>query len=218
MAIPNSIENVIAFLAVGLIGAVAAPLNFAYKYAEFEFYINDSQAGFLIVSSVGNPIGEEVATKHGLKIIELYIDHESNEAVLWDKSSGSRPIGNTIPQESGNILNALPDEICLLLHTSGTTSRPKAVPLTHDNLCTTIRNIIMTYDLNEIDVTILVMPLFHVHGLICALLSTMGSGGHIVIPKDGKFSASSFWVDSAHYKITWFTAVPTIHQVIHIQK
>lgn len=213
MAIPNSIEFVITFLAIGSLGAVAAPLNFSYKDSEFEFYIQDSGSKFFVVSGVGNPVGEAVAKRRGLVIVEMFIDSQSREVVLWDKATNSRPTNVYISQATGDVQDAECDEVCLVLHTSGTTSRPKAVPLTHSNLCATIQNIIMTYRLVETDATILVMPLFHVHGLMCALLSTLGSGGKVVIPKDGRFSASTFWKDVVDHNVTWFTAVPTIHQV-----
>lgn len=150
-----------------------------------------------------------------MKIVELSVDCASHEAALWEKGCDIRP--NTkleIQQASGNVLDASPDDICLLLHTSGTTSLPKAVPLTHTNIYTTINNIVDTYNLTERDITLLVMPLFHVHGLIGALLPTLGSGGLVVIPKTGKFSASTFWSDVVGHGVTWYTAAPTIHKVL----
>jgi acyl-CoA synthetase (AMP-forming)/AMP-acid ligase II len=78
------------------------------------------------------------------------------------------------------------------------------VPLTHLNIATTMQNIINTYKLTPADRTYLVMPLFHVHGLICGLLATLLSGGSAVIPQ--KFSASIFWKDFIDYKCNWYTA------------
>ena len=73
-------------------------------------------------------------------------------------------------------------------------------------------NIQATYDLNSQDRTLLVMPLFHVHGLIAGLLSSLKSGGSVVIPL--RFSASDFWRDFVNHKVNWYTAVPTIHQIL----
>ena len=106
----------------------------------------------------------------------------------------------------------LPSDIALVLHTSGTTSRPKSVPLTHHNLLTTTKNIIQTYSLTAADRSYLVMPLFHVHGLLAGLLAPLRSGGSIVIPE--RFSAGRFWDDFSKYRCTWYTAVPTIHSVL----
>ena len=104
---------------------------------------------------------------------------------------------------------------CLFLHTSGTTSRPKGVPLKHKNLLKSLDNIIDTYNLTKNDVAMVVMPLFHVHGLIGVALSTLASGGEIVVPE--KFSASAFWKIQKKYNATWYSAVPTIHQILLIR-
>lgn len=92
--------------------------------------------------------------------------------------------------------------------------RPKGVPLTHGNLAASIENIKATYDMSPTDRTIIVMPLFHVHGLMCALLSTLSAGGAVVLPAGGKFSATTFWDDIISTGVTWYTAVPTIHQIL----
>ena len=107
---------------------------------------------------------------------------------------------------------AQPEDIALVLHTSGTTGRPKAVPLTHRNLTSTMKNIKATYNLTPADRTMLVMPLFHVHGLLAAFLAPLYSGGSVIVPP--KFSASEFWDDFITHKANWYTAVPTIHQIL----
>ena len=103
-------------------------------------------------------------------------------------------------------------DVALFLHTSGTTSRPKGVPLRHLNLMKSVDNIKNTYALTPDDTTLIVMPLFHVHGLIGACLSTLNSGGTVVVPP--RFSASAFWKQQADTASTWYSAVPTIHQIL----
>ena len=105
-----------------------------------------------------------------------------------------------------------PDDIALFLHTSGTTSRPKGVPLTHANLLASLQNIGNTYALTPDDIAMVVMPLFHVHGLIGVALSTFSTGGSIVVPP--RFSASRFWQEQSLTGATWYSAVPTIHQIL----
>jgi len=105
--------------------------------------------------------------------------------------------------------------VALFLHTSGTTSRPKGVPLTHRNLSISAHNVVDTYQLTPSDTTLVVMPLFHVHGLLGATLSTIASGGSAVITP--RFSASTFWSHVKKYGVTWYSAVPTIHQVLLIR-
>jgi len=104
------------------------------------------------------------------------------------------------------------EDVALFLHTSGTTSRPKGVPLTHANLMASIRNIVATYTLTPEDCSLIVMPLFHVHGLIGATLSTLLSGGTVVVPPS--FSATKFWPLVKEHEVTWYSAVPTIHQIL----
>src|SRR5262249_34894570 len=98
------------------------------------------------------------------------------------------------------------------LHTSGTTSRPKGVPLTHRNLMASLANIVHTYRLGPEDTSLVVMPLFHVHGLLGATLSTLHSGGTVILPP--RVSAARFWEDAGVHGATWYSAVPTIHQIL----
>jgi acyl-CoA synthetase (AMP-forming)/AMP-acid ligase II len=100
------------------------------------------------------------------------------------------------------------------MFTGGTTGSPKMVPWTHDNIARSVRGIIAIYGLGPQDATVAVMPLFHGHGLIAALLSTLASGGTVLLPARGRFSAHTFWDDVRAARATWFTAVPTIHQIL----
>ena len=127
-------------------------------------------------------------------------------------SSGSNPHVGQRKTSLSTIGHCDAEDIALFLHTSGTTGRPKMVPLTHRNILTSLSNIQATYHLGASDVSYLVMPLFHVHGLIGCLLSTFYSGGTVVIPP--KFSATQFWHEFVAFKATWYTAVPTIHQIL----
>ena len=103
-------------------------------------------------------------------------------------------------------------DAALILHTSGTTSRPKIVPLTHGNLCASARNIVETLSLGPTDRGLHVMPLFHIHGLVAGLLAPLLAGGSVFCAPG--FNALKFfaWMDEA--RPTWYTAVPTMHQAI----
>jgi len=106
------------------------------------------------------------------------------------------------------------DDIAFLMFTGGTTGPPKLVPLTHRNIAASIENISSGYELSPNDATLLVMPLFHGHGLIAGLLSTLASGGSAYVPSTGAFSAHLFWPDVLRLGVTWYTAVPTIHRIL----
>jgi oxalate---CoA ligase len=106
------------------------------------------------------------------------------------------------------------EDVAMLMLTSGTTAAPKVVPLTHAGLLASIDGIRGVYRLTPNDATLLVMPLFHGHGLIAGLLATLASGGAGFMPGGGRFHASTFWPEMAAARATWYTAVPTIHQIL----
>jgi acyl-CoA synthetase (AMP-forming)/AMP-acid ligase II len=199
MALPNGLEVIVLFLAASTVGT-AAPLNPAYTRDEFRFYLEDTNAGALIVPSTGC---DEARAAAGDKIllIEASLDPDGQVRLSVEQSGKSRaPASQT------------DEDIALILHTSGTTSRPKRVPLSHANLMTSARNVADTYQLTPEDVSLCVMPLFHVHGLVASTLATLHSGGTVVVTP--KFNPLSFWSIVRDCKATWYSAVPTIHQVL----
>ena len=208
IALPNSYAFIVSFLASSYQRAIAAPLNSAYKQDEFEFYIDDlSSALALVPQGAFEKDGPAVRAARKFKacIAECYWDGQ--EVVLDVKDPGK--LKDRKPQK---IAQAEPDDVALVLHTSGTTGRPKAVPLSHKNLTRTMKNIKATYELTPKDRTMLVMPLFHVHGLLAGFLAPLLSGGSAIVPQS--FSAKQFWSDFNKYKASWYTAVPTIHQIL----
>ena len=208
IALPNTYEFIVAFLAASWQRGIAAPLNSAYKQEEFEFYIDDLSSAVALVprgSFQNDGPAVRAARKYKAAIAECYWNGQ--EVVLDVKDEGKlKGRGNQ------KVETAQPEDCALVLHTSGTTGRPKAVPLTHRNLTRTMKNIKATYDLTPADRTMLVMPLFHVHGLLAGFLAPLYSGGSVIVPV--KFSASEFWDDFSTYKANWYTAVPTIHQIL----
>ena len=202
IALANGLEFMVVFLAVARAGAIAAPLNPAYTADEFKFYMEDAEAQLAILPE-GEHAAREAAAELGVPTMEASLDDA----------------GRTVLSRGGDVLTARrdapapsPDDVALFLHTSGTTSRPKGVPLTHGNLAASIKNISDTYALTPDDIAMVVMPLFHVHGLIGVSLSTLSTGGSLVIPP--RFSASRFWGEQKDSGATWYSAVPTIHQIL----
>jgi acyl-CoA synthetase (AMP-forming)/AMP-acid ligase II len=197
---PNGAESIVLFLAAATVGT-AAPLNQAYKEDEFRFYLEDTEARALIV-----PPGEAEAARRalpaGAALIEAHIDHHGQLVLESDTP--------TDPSRSAGASGA--DDVALVLHTSGTTSRPKLVPLRHRNLAASIDNIAATYRLDADDVAICVMPLFHIHGLMASTMATIRSGGTVVVPP--RFDPLTFWPAAAEHGATWYSAVPTIHQML----
>jgi oxalate---CoA ligase len=205
ISLPNSLEFIVSFLAIASQRAICAPLNPAYTESEFDFYISDLKSTLVLVppgAVESNDTSVRAARKHNTAIAEVSL---INNHVTLTLKHGT--LTNTTP-----LATPIPDDIALVLHTSGTTGRPKAVPLTHRNLTTNMRNIVNTYCLTPSDRTLLVMPLFHIHGLQASLLSPLLSGGSIIV--HGKFSASTFWNDFVEHKANWYSAVPTMHNIL----
>lgn len=205
MALPNGLEVIALFLAASTVGT-AAPLNPAYTRDEFRFYLEDTNARALIVPADGAKEARAAASESVL-VIQSDTD---NKGQIRLSSVPQAPLSRKGP--TGPVTSNRDDEIALILHTSGTTSRPKRVPLSHANLMTSTRNVAGTYRLTPEDVSLCVMPLFHVHGLVASTLATFFSGGTVVVPP--KFNPLSFWSTVREHRATWYSAVPTIHQVL----
>src|SRR5215210_4630952 len=160
MVLPNGLEFFVVLLALARAGLIAAPLNPAYKTDELRIFLEDIQPGAIILGS-SNPAVSEAAAGRSLPIWQSFVE----------PSGAVRLKG--VPELSRSIAgNPTGDDFALLLHTSGTTSRPKGVPLTHTNVLRSTLNIASHYALTSADRSLVVMPLFHGHGLIGAALAS----------------------------------------------
>src|SRR5438552_2853562 len=200
IALPNGLEVIASFLAASIVGT-AAPLNPSYTRDEFKFYLEDTGARALILPKDNSDEARSAAADFNILIIDTSIDGDGRVRFSSDGQLKG-PVAATTTN----------DDIALILHTSGTTSRPKRVPLSHANLLTSAGNVANTYQLTGEDVSLCVMPLFHVHGLVASTLATFATGGTVVVPP--KFNPLSFWSMVRDHRATWYSAVPTIHQVL----
>ncbi len=195
--LPNGLPAIVSFLAASIAGT-AAPLNPGYRRDEFSFYLDDTSAKILLCPLDGAPDARKAADgKVPVRSIEM---DASGFVRIADAPTDSRT------------LSPDPDDVALILHTSGSTGRPKRVPIRHRNLIASARNIVTHYGLTSDDVALVAMPLFHVHGLIASTVSTLLSGGTVVVP--AKFHPLSFWRTVRDCGVTWYSAVPTIHSLL----
>lgn len=208
IALPNSPEMAVAFLASASC-ATCAPLNPGYKAPEFDFYLRDLQAKVLIVQAGIDSPAIVVAQALNIPIIELTPITDAPAGIFTLKPRQSTPQFHNQSIAQGF---AAPEDIALVLHTSGTTSRPKIVPLSHRNLCKSAANISATLQLTPGDRCLNVMPLFHIHGLIACLLSSLKAGGSVVCSPG--FYAPKFFDWLKEFQPTWYSCVPTMHQAI----
>ncbi|HEY7966090.1 MAG TPA: AMP-binding protein [Solirubrobacteraceae bacterium] len=190
LVIPEEPDLVPLLLGVAALGAAAAPLNPAYTREEFAFYFDDLRPAALIVAA-GDCAAAREAAADSMRVIE---------------ANGGALDGPTADYE-----DAEPDDIALLLHTSGTTSRPKQVPLRHRNLTASARSIAAFYRLGADDVSFRAMPLFHVHGLVASTLASLSVGGSVVIPK--RVLPRRLWGQLVEHGATWISAGPTLHSM-----
>ena len=203
IVLPNGPEMATAFLSVAS-AAASAPLNPAYKQDEFAFYLEDLKAKALIVEAGSESPALRAAEKLGVARLTLTPERQVGAGAF--ELSGS-PLGAAI--RPGPVK---PDDVALILHTSGTTSRPKIVPLAQANIWTSARNIAASLELSDRDRGLIVMPLFHIHGLIAGLSAPLSRGGAVYCTRG--FNALKFFAEMEEARPTWYTAVPTMHQAI----
>ena len=206
IVLPNGPEMASCFMACAR-GVASAPLNPAYRAEEFEFYLSDLNAKALIVEQGSSSPAIAVAQKLGLRLIDLIpqADQGAGSFVLRPREARDEA-----PATQGG--DAQPGDVSMVLHTSGTTSRPKIVPLSQANLAASAANIRQTLQFGPSDCGLNIMPLFHIHGLIAGVLAPLAAGSQVFCTPG--FNALKFfaWMDEA--KPSWYTAVPTMHQAI----
>jgi acyl-CoA synthetase (AMP-forming)/AMP-acid ligase II len=190
LVIPEGPTLVPLLLGVTALGAAAAPLNPAYTRDEFAFYFEDLEPAALILPE-GEIAPARAAVGESMRVLEA----RGADLVATKQAAGYEP--------------AQPDDVALLLHTSGTTSRPKQVPLRHRNLMASARVIAAFYSLGDGDVSYAMMPLFHVHGLVASTFAALAAGGGVVVPR--RFLPRRLWGQLGEYGVTWLSAGPTLH-------
>jgi acyl-CoA synthetase (AMP-forming)/AMP-acid ligase II len=205
IVLDNGPQMAAAFIAIAA-NATAAPLNPAYRADEFEFYLTDLKAKLLILAADQDSPAIAVAEKLGIPIARLQVLPERG-AGYFDLHFPSQPKSAAANGGSGAA-----EDIALVLHTSGTTSRPKIVPLRQRNICASARHIRGTLAFTNADRGLNIMPLFHIHGLIAGVLAPLSAGGEVFCTPG--FNALKFFSWMAEARPTWYSGVPTMHQAI----
>jgi acyl-CoA synthetase (AMP-forming)/AMP-acid ligase II len=202
IVLPNGPEMASAFVAIGA-AATTAPLNPAYRHDEFRFYLEDLDAKLLVVDQGSTSPALDVARELGIDVATLTFDASQPAGLFELEGTEREPCGDGF---------AGTDDIALVLHTSGTTSRPKIVPLSQRNVCASAANVAASIALTRADRCLNIMPLFHIHGLIAAVLASLDAGASVHCTPG--FNALHFfrWLEEVHP--TWYTGVPTMHQAI----
>lgn len=206
MALPNGPEMAVALLGTASY-ATCVPLSAVYQHPECRHYLESTRAQALIIQKGAFNPAYAVASELGLSIFE--IDLSPADVASRFTRMGAEKIGEISrmdPVESGA------SDIALMLHTSGTTAHPKRVPLSHAALMASARNIVRHLQLTPADRCLNVMALFHSHGIVGALLSSIVAGGSVVCTR--RFDENKFFDLVAQFQPTWYSATPTIHQAV----
>ncbi len=199
IVLPNGPLMASSFLSISSYMS-AAPLNPSYKQEEFEFYLDDLKPKFLLVEPNSKSLAVIAAKNLNIPVFEM-------------KISDNQPLGTfELFDKETDYKNPNGYDEALVLHTSGTTSRPKIVPLSNLNIFTSAVNISKSLKLTTDDHCLNIMPLFHIHGLI-AVLSASAKVGASICASNG-FNALKFLDLAETQNITWYSGVPTMHQAI----
>ncbi len=201
IVLPNGPEMASAFLTIAQ-AATTAPLNPAYREEEYAFYLEDLNAKALVVSVGYDGPALAAAENLGLGVIRLSFDARA--------PAGTFTLSSDAPLGESDTAAPAPDDVALILHTSGTTSRPKIVPLLQSNVAISAGNVRRSLALTAGDRSLNIMPLFHIHGLIASLSASMAAGASVWCAPG--YNALQFFGQLADADPTWVTAVPTMHQ------
>lgn len=204
IVLPNGPEMAAAYLTIAT-AATTAPLNPAYRAEEFDFYLSDLDVRCLVLQVGDDSPARGVAEQRGIPILELVPveDGPAGGFTLTGAGTGKAAASPGLAEA---------DDVALILHTSGTTSRPKMVPLSQRNVSASAAHIGATLALTGDDRCLNIMPLFHIHGLIAAVLSSIGAGASVHCSPGFNALRVFAWFDEV--EPTWYTAVPTMHQAI----
>ena len=203
IALPNGVELAALLLGVSC-AAISVPLNPLYRENELGAYLSELRASALVVQSGVYIPADSVAQRHGIPVIELVSRPNAGSGLFTLRASELGFSGRQHPFE--------PDQVALILPTSGSTSKPKRVPLTHRNLCASAYSVRDALNLTSADRCLGVMPLFHIHGLVGGLLSSLAAGSSFAATPKPDPSCFFDWMKA--FRPTWYTAVPTFHQAI----
>ena len=203
VVLPGGPEAAVAMIAVAA-GAVCVPLNPGFTDDEYQRYFGELHLAALLTHAHSNSVSRRAAHALGIPVIEIVTRPHDG--------AGAFSIVGEAPQHAADDEFASGGDDAFMLLTSGSTSRPKTVPLTHASVCLSACNVGAALELGSRDRLLSVLPLFHGHGLISGLLAALAAGSSVVCTPG--FDARAFFGWLTEFRPTWYTAVPAIHQAI----
>ena len=204
VVLPAGAEAAVATIAVAA-GAVCVPLNPSFTADEWQRYFGDLQVAALLTRADLDSASRGVAHNLDIPVIDLSPRPSEGPGAFNLLGSGTR-------RAAGDEAAPGADNDAFILLTSGTTSRPKLVPLTHASVCMSAYNAGSTLQLGPRDRLLNVLPLYHAHGLISGLLTALAAGSTVVCTPG--FDPAAFFGWLTEFRPTWYTAVPAIHRAL----
>lgn len=199
----NGIEASISFFGITNVGGVVIPINTAVKEKELTYLLDNSDSKYIITNKEFlESIFDYVDIVSKKNIHRNLVLIELRNKLVYSYSESNEKVNNKITKK----------DLALILYTSGTTGNPKGVMLTHENLLAEAEHIFLAHEIHSEDIALCILPLFHINGLVITLITPLFAGIKTIMPE--KFSASMFWKWIDKYRVTWFSAVPTIFSII----
>jgi malonyl CoA-acyl carrier protein transacylase len=227
-AMPNGPEAAVAFLSLAQ-QCVFAPISLSLTEKQVLFELEDLSAVALVLqrseaNQRSNAKLKACAESLGVRVIELIPDASVCGVFTLSEVTANQEVeGKRKKLENKGENKPTRDHVALVLHTSGTTRKPKTVPLTHGNLTAGSLTISRTIALTPEDTCINIMPLFHIHGLSVNILASLLAGASVLCTP-GLYGTENGVADffrwlqpgagGNHQNVTWYSAVPTMHQAI----
>jgi acyl-CoA synthetase (AMP-forming)/AMP-acid ligase II/aryl carrier-like protein len=204
VVLPDGPDAAVATVAIAA-GAVCVPLNPRFTVGECQACLADLRLSTLLTEPAMDSAWPGVADRLGIAVINA--SRGSNQTLgAWKIARGS----GAQPKRNGEFASSADDAFILM--TSGSTSRPKTVPLTQAAVCLSASNVGVVLELGPADRLLSVLPLFHGHGLISGVLAALAAGSSVVCTP--QFDPAAFFGWLSEYRPTWYTAVPSIHRAI----
>jgi long-chain acyl-CoA synthetase len=183
IALPNRVELVVSLFAAWRLGAAATPVNPALTRAEMQYQVDDAAA--------------KVVIGDGLELDAPIVEVD---ALAEEPSVHAGPVA------------VRPDALALLIYTSGTTGKPKGVMLDHANIAAMCDMTRVALGITAADHSLLILPLFHVNGIVVGTLTPLLAGGRVTVA--GRFSPKAFFGLVERIRPTYFSAVPAIYALL----